>query len=175
MWLKSFAHAREVREAGFARSTEDGHPDEIRYWKVHQPIVTFLLRSCDVRVACDPARVTYKPDAPAVIMGWACTSPSMVHWVGIKRSVMAIEGEADELLRALVGDLLDQPTRHGFDLMDLRKMRLVPAQWRRDRAWLAGLRQMSQRVQEQDKTYTAAAEALLSLEDAAEWQPRSAA
>ncbi len=148
MWLKSYAHSQGVRETGLENAGVDGHSDEIRYWKVHQPIVTSLLRSCTVRVACDPERSEYGP-LPAVIWAWACVSDGAVHWVGVKRNV-ARAGLGEDLVRDLLGDRLESQQRTTFELVDMRKLGMVPQAWRHDRGWLSALRALSSRMLDHD-------------------------
>lgn len=153
MWLKSYAHSREVKDTGLEAAALDGHTDEIRFWKIYQPIVTALLRGGSVKVACDPGRATYE-DHPAVIAGWACTTPGYVHWVGVKRNIMKVPGAGEDLVHDLLGPLLDTPgIRMSFESMDLRKLAMIPDHWKRDRSWLTGLRAMSTRLLDRDDAY----------------------
>lgn len=154
MWLKSYAHAREVAETGLARASEDGHPDEIRFWKIHQPIVMGLLGESEVLVACDPERSTYEPGAPAVIWAWACVSGDTVHWVAVKRSA-AKAGLGEDLVRALLGDRLEREQRTTFEMPDLARLRLIPKAWKRDRGWLSALRSLSTRMLDRDRLFGA--------------------
>lgn len=169
MWLKSYAHSRDIREAGLANATIDGHPDEIRYWKIHQPIVTRLIREGFVRVACPPDRATYE-NGLAVILGWACTTPTLVHWVSVKRTLAAIDG--GNIGRELVTDLLGDvgPARMTFDLLDLRKLKAIPEAWRRDHTWLSTLRTISRRRLDADALFLDTAKHLL---EAAPWLSNS--
>lgn len=173
MWLKSYAHSRDVRESGLDSASVDGHPHEVRYWKIHQPIVTSLVRTGRVRVACPPDRATYER-GPAVIAAWSCESDGLVHWVGVKRSVMKIaQGEeARELVGDLLGDGLGAALRTTFDLMDLRAIGLHPEGWKRDRGWLTGLRSLSTRLLDRDATYTSVGQHLLD-ERRQEWRQES--
>lgn len=171
MWLKSYAHSRDVRESGLESASVDGHPHEIRFWKIHQPIVTSLIRGGTVKVACDPERADYTR-GPAVIAGWACITPEHVHWVGVKRSVMKIEGGAAELVTELLGAALEAPLRMTFDLMDLRRIGMHPEAWKRDRGWLAGLRSLSTRLLDKDATYTTVGQYLLDTRRE-EWRQNS--
>lgn len=152
MWLKSFAHASEVREMGLPNATTPGHQDEIRYWKIHQPIVTSLLHDCRVVVACDSERATYEASRPAVIWAWACFEGDTVHWVGVKRNVAAA-GFAADLMADLLGSRADAEQRTTFELTDLKRLGLVPKTWKRDRGWLAALRSLSSRMLEHDKSF----------------------
>lgn len=173
MWLKGFAHAREVREAGFEGANIDGSSAEIRFWKVHQPIVEALVRACDVSVLCDPERATYEPGRPAVIWGWCCTTADTVHWVAIKRSA-AKAGLGEDIARALLGERFDGQQRTTFELVDLAKLKLVPAGWSLDRPWLRSLRSLSAGILRHDPLYAAVAEHVLDGQRA-EWQPGRAA
>lgn len=152
MWLKSFAHAHEVREMGLPNATTPGHQDEIRYWKIHQPIVTSLLHDCRVVVACDSERATYEASRPAVIWAWACFEGDTVHWVGVKRNVAAA-GFAADLMADLLGSRADAEQRTTFELTDLKRLQLVPKAWKRDRGWLAALRSLSTRMLEHDSSF----------------------
>ena len=143
MWLKSYAHAREVRDAGFGGASVDGSPDEIAYWRTHQPIVMSLLAAGRVRVACPPGRAVYTEAGPAVIAGWVCTTPGLVHWVGVKRSVakLGVGDVAREMILELLvgGDSFERAT---FDLLDAKKVGML-GEVKRDRAWLATFRTLS--------------------------------
>lgn len=154
MWLKSYAKGDDVQETGLRHASENAHADEIRYWKIHQPIVTGLLRTCTVRVACHPERVSYADGEVAVIWAWACYDANTVHWVGIKNDV-ARQGFGPELVEALLGDRLEREQRTTFELVDLRKLRMVPKQWRKDRGWLSALRSLSVRMLDRDPLFAA--------------------
>lgn len=173
MWLKSYAHSRDIRETGLQHADVDGHVDELRYWKIHQPIVTQLLRCATVKVACPPGRSTYE-HGPAVIAGWVCMSPGMVHWVGVKRSIMRIgantseEGEAArDLVRDLIGPELATPRRLSFDLMDMRAIRAIPEHWRRHRGWLQSLREVVVKRLDGDQFFSTIVDSLM---ETAEWE-----
>lgn len=174
MWLKSYAHSSDMRELGLEQASVDAHPDEIRHWRIHQPIVTALIRgNTTIRVACDPERADYESGAPAVIWAWACFSGDVIHYVGIKRSASKA-GLAPDLARALLGDKLDGPQRTTFDLVDLARLKLVPQQWRRDRGWLSALRSLSTRVLDQDPLFTAVGAHVLDTQRQT-WAPKRAA
>jgi len=172
MWLKSYRHSRDVRESGLVNACVDGHADEIRFWKLHQPIVTWLLRNAAVYVACDPDRVDYSR-GPAVILGWLCASPGRVHWVGIKRSFAAMGGgwAVDEVVGEL-RELAEVKTVDvsTFDLMDLRKSQ--QHRWRYDRGWLSALRSTSSRVLGADAEFVKLVWHLTD-ERRPEWRPES--
>lgn len=172
MWLKGYAHAPEVREAGLAEASVDGSADEIRYWRIHQPIVTMLLRNERVRVACPIDRAGYENGQKAVILGYACTSPERVHWVGLKRSIMQLANGAvaAELMRDLLGESMLGPHRVSFDLMDVRKLKLMPETWRRDRGWINALRILSTHVLDGDELFMRLADGL--FDDGHAWDPK---
>jgi hypothetical protein len=154
MWLKSYAHAREVTETGLASASVDGHPDEIRFWKVHQPIVMGLLAESEILVACDPDRVHAEPGKPAVIWAWACLSGDTVHWVAVKRTAVKA-GLGEDLVKALLGDRLEREQRTTFEMVDMARMRLIPKGWKRDRGWLSALRSLSTRMLDRDRLFAA--------------------
>lgn len=170
MWCKSHAHSREVREI-LPNANIDGSQDEIRHWRVHQPIVEALVHSCDVRVAVDPLRVHGTTSLPAVILGWACMSGEAVHWVAVKRSVVRA-GLGDELVRDMLGDRLDRVQTTTFELVDLAKLKMIPALWTRDREWLSSLRSLSSRTLAGDKLFASVAGHVVDARRA-QWQPSS--
>lgn len=161
-WLKGFAHSREVSESGLDKAHVDGSEDERRYWKIHQPIVTALVGSCDVVVACDPERVHSVPGSPAVIWGWACTDGDTVHWVCVKRSAVKA-GLGEDIVRDLLGDRLTRVQRTTFDLVDLSRMKLIPPSWKRDRGWLSALRSISSRTLDGDALFVKVGNHLLDV------------
>jgi hypothetical protein len=171
-WLKSFAHSKDIAETGLANAHVDGHQDEIRYWRIHQPIVTALLSRCSVRVACAEGRSEYAEGKPAIILAWACLSPNYVHWVCVKRNVARIaNGEvAREIVADLLGDAWNQDRRMTFDLLDLRKLGPYPETWRRDRSWLSTMRSLSVKRLEKDATFGEVASDVLASR---EWRPNS--
>lgn len=174
MWLKGYAHSRDARESGYADAREDGSPDEIAFWRVHQPIVTSLVRRATVRVACDPARSTYEPGRPAVIWAWTCSSPGMLHWVAVKRSVVRLLGAdvAREMVADLLGADMHADIRVMFDLVDLRPLNVNGEKWKRDRRWINALRSLSARVLDGDALLHTVALDILD-EDREEWQPNN--
>lgn len=153
-WLKGYAHAREVSDAGLREAGVDGSADEIRFWRIHQPIVTALLPASQIRVVCDPNRATYEDGQLAVIWAWACFDDDSVHWVMVKRSAIKA-GLGEELVRALLGDRLEREQRTTFELVDMARLRLIPKAWRRDRGWLSALRSLSSRMLDGDATFAA--------------------
>ncbi len=151
-WLKGYSHAREVAETGLESARVDGHPDEIRFWKIHQPIVEALMRSGETRLACDPQRSTHEPGSPAVVWAWACCSGDAVHWVCVKRSVVRA-GLGEDIVRDLLGDRLTREQRTTFELVDLAKLKMIPREWKRDRGWLSALRSLSTRTLDRDALF----------------------
>jgi hypothetical protein len=155
MWLKSFANAREHETTKYPNAAKDGHSDQVRFWRIHQPIVTGILGASTITVACDPARAEHKPGEPAVIWAWACVSEDTVHWVGVKRNAVQA-GIGPDLVRALLGDRLDRPQATTFELVDLYRLKMIPAHWFRDRGFLSSLRSLSTRMLDRDETYARA-------------------
>lgn len=152
MWLKAFAHAPEVRSNGrlnpdgvvFPKANEDGHPDEVAYWRAYHPIVTSLLASGRVRVACPEGRALYTDAGPAIIAGWSCTTPGLVHWVAVKRQIASKHpDDARGLIAELLGEI-EPSDRATFDLLDAKKVNALPA-LRRETDTLSALRVMAQR------------------------------
>ena len=138
-WLKSFAHSKYGvrRGAHIDRSSE-----EQDYWKEHRAIVTGLVRGETVRVACDPERAKHKPDAPAIIWAWCCTSgDDLLHYVLVKRSAIKA-GLGPERLHALIGDRLKRRQWITFEQVELstapgRSGVPTPDEWRRaDPLWI---------------------------------------
>lgn len=171
MWLKSYAHAREVIETGLRHAAEDGHAEEIRFWKIHQPIVMGLLERASLVVACDPSRSTYEGGRPAVIWAWACVSGETVHWVAVKRSAIQA-GLGPDLVRAVLGDRLDKPQSTTFELTDLRRLQMVPKTWLRDRGWLSAMRSLSTRMLDKDSLFASVGRHVLDAKRG-EWRQNS--
>jgi hypothetical protein len=152
MWLRQLCHGQDARAAGMRGASERGSDEQIAYWQELQPIVTALIRSAVVTVACDPERATHEPGAPAVVWGWAVTRDDVVFGAGIKRSVSRA-GLGADLARDILGERLQRPQVTVLDLVDLASLRLIPPTWRRERGWLSSLRQLSQRVIADDALY----------------------
>jgi hypothetical protein len=171
MWLKGYANAREVQDLGLKHASENGHPDQIRFWRIHQPIVTGLLRRSKVLVACDPARSTYADGLPAVIWAWACVSDDAVHWVAVKHSVVQAK-LGQEIVKALLGDRLEHPQATTFELADMRRAHAVPKSWFRDPGWLSSMRQLSTRMLDRDDLFASVGRHVLDAQRA-EWRQKS--
>lgn len=152
MWLRQLCHGQDARAAGLKEAAQRGSDAQILYWEQHQPIVTALIRGADVVVACDPERVGYEPDSPAVVWGWAVTSGDVVFGVGVKRRVSRL-GFGRDLVREMLGDRLDRYQRTVMDLVDMSGLRMIPATWGRERGWASALRQISQRVIDGDALF----------------------
>lgn len=150
LWLKSYAHTRDLVEQG---AHKDGSDAERRYWREHAPIVECILRSgiAATTVLCDPSRVHASADGPPVIMAFACTSGDVVHYVSVKRQY-AREGFGPDMLAELLGDLLTKPCTYSHDLVEMRPVRdrrsgemrvpcgvQIPSSWRKDAWWLSRL------------------------------------
>lgn len=148
MWLAGYARSREHGHDGAGKK---GSPEQIQYWRVHQPIVTSLLRSCRVRVLCDAERVTYRPGSHAVIWAWSCSDGDYLHWVGIKSRMVQTADDAAGFFEDVVPEeLRASRMRTTFDLVDLVGRGLVPSHWTRDRSWLPALRKLSERMLQPD-------------------------
>jgi hypothetical protein len=156
MWLRSLCHGQDARAAGLKDAALSGSDAQMRFWEEHQPIVTALIRSADVVVACDPDRATYEPGEPAVLWGWAVCGDDIVFGVGIKRSASRA-GLGPDIARDLLGDRLERHQRTVMDLVDLASLRMIPQTWGRERGWLSSLRQMSTRVIGGDALYRSVA------------------
>lgn len=124
-WLKSYARSRygRARRAHVAASSE-----ELAYWAEHRPVVQWLLRTGELRVACDAT-------APDIVWGWCCTGgPAVLHYVLVKRVVHRV-GLSGDIYRALLGDRLERPQLVTHELVDMQRQELiddgvtVPASW----------------------------------------------
>ncbi len=168
MWLKGYSRTTAVQDAGFAHANEDGHPDHVRYWRVHQPVVVGLVSATTITVACDPQRSSYDDGKRAVIWAWAACSGDEVHWVGIKHSVIQA-GLGPDLLRAVLGDRMDREQRYTSPLRDLRRIQEYPAQWKRGADRMSMLRAFSERMLRRDAVFATAAAHVLD-QRRAEWR-----
>jgi hypothetical protein len=164
MWVNQLLAGTDTKGAGRTDARVKGSPSNIEFWEDHQPLVEGLLRSgARVIVACDPERVTHEPGAPAVIHAWAVVDGDVVYGVGIKReSVRA--GFGPELARLVLGDALERSMRTVLDLVDLAKLKMIPLRWRRERGWGSSLRQVSERLLDQDHIFVAVANHILDPE-----------
>ncbi len=171
MWLKGYSKSREVHETGLEKASEPGHRDQIRFWKIHQPIVMGVLAEADVVVACDPQRSNYEPGQPAVIWAWACMTGDVVHWVAVKRTAVEA-GLGEDLVRALLGDRLEREQRTTFEMVDMARLRLIPKNWKRDRGWLSALRSLSTRTLDRDVLFSRVGGHVLNMRRE-EWRPSS--
>lgn len=156
MWLRQLCQGQDAKAAGMKDAREAGSASQVEYWELHQPIVTALIRGSDVVVACDSERSTHEPGAPAVIWAWAATHEDCVFGVGIKRSAQRL-GLGRDLARDVLHGALDRPMRTVMDLVDLAHLRMIPANWRRERGWMSSLRQVSERVLDGDVLFQAVA------------------
>lgn len=162
MWLNQLCHGQDARSSSAKEAAVGGSATQIEWWEAHQPIVTSLIHGVDIMVACDPGRSVYEPGKPAVIWAWMAARGDYVYGFGIKRRlVRESRGLAVELAKDLLGDRLETPHRTVMDLVDLHKLRLLPLSWRRDRAWISSLRQLSIITLEGDPVYEAAARHVL--------------
>lgn len=168
MWRIGYSRSGEIAGRGQEKSlaipgaSADGSEAHLRFWRLHQPIVTALLRQSSVLVACDPERSQHEPGRPAVIYAWACFDSRYVHWVGVKRR-LAEAGEAPGLIDALVGPLTLVECETTFELVDMMRAGGVPAHWHRDRSWLPAMRRLSERVLARDDAFARTALHVLDL------------
>lgn len=170
MWLKAYAHCRDARR-GHPGAEKAGSTEQLRYWRVYQPIVTALLRGADVTVLCDPERADYDGGNRAVIWAWSCTLDDRVFWVGVKRG--AHEFAAD-MVRDLLGDALERACTVEFWQMDLHRLGLLPGRWRTGGAWLRSMLTLSEAAAARDDLTAAVGAFVLDPERSA-WRPEEAA
>lgn len=171
MWLRQLCHGQDARSLGMKAASQRGSDEQVEFWEQHQPIITALIRTADVVVACDPERSTYEPGSPAVVWGWVVSRGDVVYGAGIKRSVTRA-GLGRDLAQDLLGEHLTQPRRTVFDLVDLSSLRIIPSTWRRERGWASSLRQLSERVIGGDAMYQAIAGYVLDPQRE-RWLPNS--
>jgi hypothetical protein len=150
MWLRAYAHSADAR-ADFPGCHEKASPAEIAYWRAYQPIVTAILRAADVQVLCDPERVDYRHGQRAVIWAWTCTLGHRVFWASVKRPIVAGDPElARDMVRDLLGDVLDAPAVAEWHQMDLHRLGMVPSGWKRGGAWRSAMLSLSQALLDGD-------------------------
>lgn len=173
MWLHSYCRSRDVGSSGFDGAEVPGSAAQIRYWRIHQPIVTALIRTADVDVICDPMRSEHTPGSPAIIWAWACFDSSAagdrVHYVGVKRSA-ARAGLARELVADLLGDRIGRACSLTFDPVDLRHADLIPPMWKSLPKFLSSLRAMSTYMASADPIYAAVGAHVLDIRRRG-WEP----
>lgn len=141
--------------------------DEIRFWKIYQPIVTALMALSEIRVLCDPERTDHKPGQPSVVHAWSATSGERVHWVMVKRSMGIF---AEDMVRDLLGDRLTRHQTATFELVDLEKHKLAPQCWTYDKDWLYDLQCLSTRLVDGDDLFATVAAHVLD-DQRVEWKP----
>lgn len=172
MWLRQLCAGQDAKAAGLVEARESGSATQIEWWAQHQPIVTALMHSADIVVACDPERATYA-DGPAVIWAWAATKGDIVYGFGMKRRfAREMRDFAKDLATELLGDRLTRSQMTVMDLVDLAALRMIPPTWRRERGWISSLRQLSQRHIEHDATFLDVARHVLDP-NRAPWVPSS--
>lgn len=158
MWINQLAHGQDASVFDtYGNRTyparRKGSPEQIAHWGVHQPIVTALIQNASVLVACDPERSTYEPGQLAIIWGWVVTDERYVYGAGIKHDARKAD-IATDIARDLLGARLGGTTRTALDLVDLARLKLIPAGWKRDRDWGKSLREVSARLVETDAMHT---------------------
>lgn len=158
MWLKSYARSYDVKmwlerrrldpEMANRWFRPTTHGEDLRqqeyYWRYFQPMVVGLARGCETRVLCDPERVHYEPGKPACILGWACVSPMLVHYVSLKPSTVRAGFDiASEMVADLLADRLDGEMTYTWELYELKKLNLQPRGWKYDGRWMRGMQDLS--------------------------------
>ncbi len=143
MWHVQLCHGTEAIAAGMPGAAEKGSEAEQVFRQENEPIVTGLIRSAEVLVACDPGRVTYEPGLPSVIWAWAVLGRDCVYQVGIKRSAVRT-GIAEDIVRDLLGSRLDRHQATVMDLVDMGRLNLIPRSWHKQEQWMSVMRRLSQ-------------------------------
>lgn len=144
MWHFQLCHGSEAERFGAPGAAVKNSRAEQRFWEENEPIVTGLLRSANVLVACDPERSTYEPSRPAIIWAWAVTgADDWVYGVGIKRSAVRAR-IAEDIVRDLLGDRLDRHQRTVLELLDMRGLHMIPSNWSKDDDWMGFMRDIAQ-------------------------------
>ncbi len=173
MWLRQLRTGHEAKTHSSREARVRGSEALAEWWEVHQPIITALVRTADVVVACDPERVHYAPGAPAVLWGWSVCSGDIVYGLGIKRSVTKASREmACEIAADVLGNRLTQHQRTVMELVDLHRLGLIPAFWGRERGWIQSLCKVSERIVSDDTLYADVARYIVDP-DRARWVPCS--
>jgi hypothetical protein len=134
MWLRSLSFSRAAQAYGLEHVRDPASTDRQAWWGLNQPIVTGLLRRAVVTVACDLERAEHRPGEPAVILGWSVTDERTVYGAGVKNSLIRA-GYGEDVARALLGDKLQAEQRYAMDLVDLWRLRMVPALWSDGTSW----------------------------------------
>lgn len=167
MWHTQLCHSDEAPEGAAERGSEA----EQAYRQENEPIVTALIRSAEVRVACDPERSTYEPGSPAVIWAWAVLGKDRVYQVGVKRTAVRA-GIAEPMVRDLLGGRLERSQATVMQLVDLGKLRMIPKSWFIDKAWMQSMRRMLEDFGHRDRTFCDVARHVLDPERTP-WLPSS--
>lgn len=176
MWLRQLCAGQDAKAAGLKFAAYSNSPEKNIYWGEMQPIITALIRSATVRVACDPERVDHASGSRAVIWGWAVVDDRYVYGAGIKknagdaRSGIAVE-LASDLLRKEMPRLAVGEMRTVMDLGDLGRLEMIRPSWQRERGWSSSLRELSRRVIANDSLYSAVASHVVDPQRIP-WAPR---
>lgn len=167
MWHAQLCHGDDAPEG----AAEKGSLAEQAYRQENEPVVTALIRTAEVRVACDPDRSTYEPGSPAVIWAWAVLGRDRVYQVGVKRTAVRA-GISEPMVRDLLGDRLERSQATISQLVDLGKLRMIPKSWFIDHDWMRFMRQAMGEVQCRDRVFREVARHVLDPERVA-WVPSS--
>ena len=158
MWLRQLCDGQDARACGMKGAREAGSVDQMDWWAENQPIVTALIRSATVLVACDAERPAYGDGEPAVIWAWAAVGDDVVYGFGLKRRLRVL---GPDIARDLLGGRLGRPMRTVMDLRDLSRLGLVPSTWVRERGWASSLRTLSRYAIDGEQMHRRVAEHIL--------------
>lgn len=171
MWLRSLCGSQKARDLGFIKARDRGSDDQIAWWALNHPIVTCLVRTATVQVLCDPLRSSHEPGQPAVVWGWLVTGDEVVYGCGVKNS-MQDAGVGRDIAKALLGGRLEREQLRVMELVDLHRLRLVPASWISDIQWWPTMRGLAQMALDRGSVATRVAGHILDPERE-QWLPNS--
>lgn len=133
-WVRSWARSRAGTELG--ADQRDG-PIWRRFWENYRPLALTLLQSESVSVIVDS-------EDSSIVWGWmACSHDrKTVHDVIIKRELTrkgddVSNDEARDMIRLLVGPLMNERIGHTGELAAMRVLGLWPRQWHYDTTYIA--------------------------------------
>lgn len=144
MWHRQLCVGPDAAAAGMAGAAQKGSALEQSFRAENDPIVTGLIRSAEVLVACDPDRADYELGLPAVIWAWVVLGPDTVYQVGIKRTA-ARAGIAEAMVRDMLGERLERRQVTVMHLVDMGKLRMIPKAWYIDPDWLPTMRRLARK------------------------------
>lgn len=134
-WLRAWARSRAGVQMGV--NNQDG-PRWRAFFENYRPLVLTLLQTERVVVIEDA-------ETPGVIWGWmACSHDrETVHDVVIKRELTkadageAMHEEARDMVRQVLGDLLEKRVGHTGELAAMRVLNMWPRMWHYDTTYIA--------------------------------------